>query len=62
MDTAATAYLFSPVQAAQLLNLSRSTIYELMGQGRLGSVKVGRSRRISSGQLAAFLDSLDAAG
>ena len=39
--------LFTPVQAARVLNVSRSQIYVLMKGGQLGSVHIGRSRRIA---------------
>jgi len=38
--------------------LSRSTIYEEMGSGRLQSVKVGRRRLITESQLIDYVDCL----
>jgi excisionase family DNA binding protein len=38
--------------------LSRSTIYEEMGSGRLQSVKVGRRRLITESQLIDYVDGL----
>lgn len=43
--------------AAALLGLSRSVVYELIGSGRLESVTVGRSRRIPVAALDAFVAS-----
>ena len=38
--------LVTPAEAAALLRLGRSTIFELMAAGDIPSVKVGRTRRI----------------
>ena len=38
--------LVSPVEAANLLGIGRSTVYVLMQSGELASVRVGGSRRI----------------
>ncbi len=48
--------LLRPEEAAQRLGLSRSVVYELMSDGRLPSIRIGRSRRILAGALAAFVD------
>lgn len=44
--------------AAEVLSLSRSTVYDLMAAGRLPSVYVGRSRRIPWAALEAFVAAL----
>lgn len=41
--------------AAQLLDLSRSNLYELLGEGALPTVRIGRSRRIAIADLEAFV-------
>ena len=41
--------------AAQLLGVSRSKLYELLGEGALPTVRIGRSRRISIADLEAFV-------
>lgn len=41
-------------QVSDRLSLSRSVIYRLMRQGRLGYVKVGRSRRVDVAELQDF--------
>jgi excisionase family DNA binding protein len=38
--------LYRPIEAAALLSVSRSRIYELLASGELASVAIGRSRRI----------------
>ena len=40
--------------AAQLLGVSRSKLYELLAQGELPTVRIGRSRRIAIADLDAF--------
>lgn len=52
--------LYRPEEAAQALGLSRSTVYELLADGRLASVKVGRSRRIPRAALDRFVAELSA--
>jgi excisionase family DNA binding protein len=62
--TTATAgrLLLRPEEAAQVLGLGRTKVYELMGSGALRSVRVGNSRRISAAALAEFVERLDRAG
>jgi excisionase family DNA binding protein len=50
--------LFTPVQAARVLGVSRSQIYVLMKSGQLGSVHIGRSRRIAQVHVTQFIDNL----
>jgi excisionase family DNA binding protein len=50
--------LFTPVQAAKIMGVSRSHVYVLMNQGRLSSVNIGRCRRITVGQMNDFIASL----
>lgn len=50
-----TPVMFTPVDAAKILNVSRSQVYVLLKDGALRSVKIGRSRRISENQLKAFI-------
>lgn len=38
--------LMPVAEAARFLSVSRSTLYEIMDQGRLVYVKIGRARRI----------------
>ena len=50
--------LLKPEDAARALGLGRSKIFELMSQGRLKSVSVGRSRRIPEAALHEFVEAL----
>jgi len=43
--------LVSPKQAEKLLDLRRSSIWKLMMEGQLETVKIGRSRRIKYSSL-----------
>lgn len=48
--------MFTPLEAAKILSVSRSQIYVLLKEGELKSVKIGRSRRISQNQLRSYID------
>jgi excisionase family DNA binding protein len=52
--------LIRPEQAALALGVSRTKVYELMASGKLGSVKIGRSRRIPVNALTAFVAAIAA--
>jgi len=54
--------LLTPVEAAQALAIGRSKVYELMGDGSLRSVKIGRSRRVSGTAIRDFLTALETSG
>ncbi len=43
-------------EAARLLSLSRSTIYEMMDRGELPSVRCGAARRIPMAALRAWVE------
>lgn len=47
-------------EAAQLLSLSRAHVYRLIDFEDLGSVRIGRSRRITASQLADYVRRLEA--
>jgi excisionase family DNA binding protein len=49
-------------ETAVALRLGRSKLYELMAAGKLRSVKIGGSRRISATALAEFVAALEAEG
>lgn len=53
--------LYSPAEAATLLGLSRSYVYDLMARGDLGSVKAGACRRIPHAELEAYVAGLPVA-
>ena len=50
------ARLCSPQRAAQLLDVSRRTIYVLMENGDLPSINVGRLRRIPVAGIVSYID------
>ena len=50
--------LFSVVDAAQILSLSRSKVYELLATGAIRSVRIGRSRRIPRSALDDYVADL----
>lgn len=47
--------LYTPVDAAHALGLSRSTIYVLMASGEVPSVRIGTSRRIPAEGLRRYV-------
>jgi excisionase family DNA binding protein len=50
--------LLTVEQAAATLNLGRTLVYQLLMRGDIESVKVGRSRRIPSDALLAYVSRL----
>ena len=50
--------LLTPEDAADLLSIGRSKLYELLGDGRLPSVRIGASRRVPMSALVEFVDAL----
>lgn len=50
--------LLTVEQCAELLGLGRTTTYQLVLGGRIGSVKVGRRRLVPRKAVEAFVDSL----
>jgi excisionase family DNA binding protein len=50
---------FSIAEATRATGLSRSKLYELMSEGRLGYLKAGRRRLIRREHLERLLDSLE---
>lgn len=55
-------FLFTPVQTAKILGISRSQVYNLLNTGELNSVHIGRSRRIAQTHVQDFINSLEMAG
>lgn len=49
---------YTTEQVARLLNLSRSTVAQMIGVGHLPSVKIGGSRRVLAADLERYLASL----
>jgi excisionase family DNA binding protein len=50
-----TALLVTIPEAARMLAVGRSTIYELIGSGSLATVHIGRCVRISVNELSDFV-------
>jgi|APSaa5957512535_1039671.scaffolds.fasta_scaffold44439_1 excisionase family DNA binding protein len=50
--------LLTVEEAALQLSLSRSTVYELLANGEIRSLKIGRCRRIPQNALAEFVSKL----
>jgi excisionase family DNA binding protein len=48
-------------QVAALVNISRASIYRQMTAGKLASVKIGKSRRVTLAALGAWIASAPAA-
>jgi excisionase family DNA binding protein len=48
--------LLRPTEAAQLLGIGRSTLYELMAAGAIPTIHIGRSVRIPLAQLKHWVD------
>lgn len=48
--------LITIVEAAQIIGLSRSKLYELLASRELPSVRIGRARRIDIADLERFID------
>ncbi len=51
--------MFTIRQVTKILNLSKSKIHLLIREGSLESVLIGRSRRITEGQLVRFIRLLE---
>jgi len=49
------ALLYRPEEGAQMLGVSRATLFELLSTGELESVKIGRSRRIPRAALEDYV-------
>jgi excisionase family DNA binding protein len=46
-------------QVAKMLHISRDKVYYLLRTRQLRSIKIGKSRRITDAQLAAFVAALE---
>ena len=60
MAMAGEKLLLRPEEAAELLSIGRSKVYELIRTGELVSVRIGASRRIPAQVLAEFVQQLQA--
>lgn len=50
--------LFTPSEAAAVLGIGRSKVYELLNDGHLPSVRIDRCRRIPADELVALVERL----
>jgi excisionase family DNA binding protein len=55
METGTVVKLLTVVEAARVLGISRSKLYELLADGELPSVRIGRTRRITVLALEEFV-------
>lgn len=47
--------LYRPDEAARVIGVSRSRLYELLASGEIRSVKIGRSRRVLGDALRGYV-------
>ncbi len=50
--------LLTVMEAADLLGVSRTTVYELLNAEQIESVRIGRARRIPRAALVVYVDRL----
>ncbi len=50
--------LLKMTEAAEMLSMSRASFYKLVNDGRIRTVKLGKSRRVPVAELQRFVDSL----
>ena len=61
-DTAPiTKLLYTPNEAAKALGIGRSSLYVLLAQGAIHSIRIGSSRRIPADALTRFIEMLASA-
>ena len=54
--------LLTPEEAARVLSIGRSKLYQLLAVGALDSIRIGGSRRIPADAVTRFVERLQAAG
>lgn len=54
-----TTKVYSPGQVAEMLQLSKNTVYELIGTGEIVAKKIGKLYRIPSSSISFFFTGLD---
>jgi excisionase family DNA binding protein len=57
-DIVGGAWLVTPTKAAQLLGIGRTKIYELMAEGHLRPVHIGRSCRLPLEEVRDYVERL----
>jgi excisionase family DNA binding protein len=58
-EAATVPLLYKPEEAADLLRLSRTRVYDLMRRGEIRSVKIGGLRRIPASDLIDYVAGLE---
>jgi len=58
-NTIDTTKVYTPEQVADLLQLSKNTVYELISRGEIMAKKIGKLYRIPSTSLSFFFTGLD---
>jgi excisionase family DNA binding protein len=43
------------IHTAEILDISRTTVYKLLGQGKLESIKIGTARRVTADSIERLL-------
>ncbi len=59
LRTVYTTKAYTPEQVAEMLQLSKNTVYELIGRGEIVAKKIGKLYRISAPSLSFFFTGLD---
>ena len=54
-----TTKAYTPEQVAEMLQLSKNTVYELIGRGEIVAKKIGKLYRISAPSISFFFTGLD---
>jgi excisionase family DNA binding protein len=54
--------LYSVAEAAKLLNIGSSLLYELIAKGDIKTLTIGKSQKISKAALRAFITGLEGGG
>lgn len=50
--------VFSPTEAADYLGIGRTTLYSLLAEGRVRSLKIGRLRKVRRADLDSYVNEL----
>ena len=58
-STNITTPVYTPEQVAEMLQLSKNTVYDLINRGEIVAKKIGKLYRISSPSLSFFFTGLD---
>lgn len=59
LRTVDTTKAYTPEQVAEMLQLSKNTVYELIGRGEIVAKKIGKLYRISAPSMSFFFTGLD---